>query len=111
MSAKELGMLRQPDAGRQTAMTDLRVWLHLHHAAGGTFALYSLIARYAHISTPSGGSPNSSDLHLSRYTSNSMLENSQRHRPKSIAERVSSPRSLNANPLQRGDQHDIEPQD
>ena len=56
--------------------------------AGGTFALYSLITRYAHIATPSGGSPNSSDLHLSRYTSNSMVESSQRQGPKTTSERV-----------------------
>ena len=99
----------QDVASARRFMACLRGWLYPYYAAGGTFALYSLIARYAHISTPSGGSPNSSDLHLSRYTSNSMIENSQRHRPKTVAERVCSPRSPpNAHPSQRGDQHDIE---
>ena len=55
--------------------------------AGGTFALYSLITRYAHISTPSG-SPNASDLHLSRYTSNSRVESSGRQGPKTTSEKV-----------------------
>ena len=55
--------------------------------AGGTFALYSLITRYAHIATPSGA-PNASDLHLSRYTSNSMVEASHRQGPKTTSERV-----------------------
>ena len=57
-------------------------------AAGGTFALYSLITRYAHISTPASSTPNASDLHLSRYTSNSMIEQSERARPKTTSERV-----------------------
>ena len=55
--------------------------------AGGTFALYSLITRYAHIATPSG-SPNASDLHLSRYTSNSRVEASGRQGPKTTSEKV-----------------------
>lgn len=57
-------------------------------AAGGTFALYSLITRYAHISTPASSTPNASDLHLSRYTSNSMIEQSERAHPKTTSERV-----------------------
>ena len=61
--------------------------LPLLNPAGGTFALYSLITRYAHIATPSG-SPNASDLHLSRYTSNSMVEASGRQGPKTTSERV-----------------------
>ena len=95
-------MLGQPDPGCQVTATDLSVRQCLCRAAGGTFALYSLIARYAHISTPSGGSPNSSDLHLSRYTSNSMIENSQRHGPRTVAERVRKPHGPITQPLQEG---------
>lgn len=58
------------------------------HGEGGTFALYSLIARHAHISLPSSGSPNASDMHLSRYTSNQMVEGAQRQKPASLQERV-----------------------
>jgi hypothetical protein len=58
------------------------------HGEGGTFALYSLIARHAHIPTPSG-SPNASDLHLSRYTSNEMVGKGSNCKPATVGERVS----------------------
>jgi KUP system potassium uptake protein len=58
------------------------------HGEGGTFALYSLIARHAHIATPATGTPNSSDMVLSRYTSNQMIEGAQKRKPANLGERV-----------------------
>ena len=58
---------------------------------GGTFALYSLITRYAGISTPGGGSPNASDQHLSRYTSAQMIDNSTHAKPRTLGQKARTP--------------------
>ncbi|CAL8468147.1 g7686 [Coccomyxa elongata] len=59
------------------------------HGEGGTFALYSLIARSVGISTPGSGTPNASDQNLSRYSSARMVANATRPKPRNIPERVS----------------------
>lgn len=71
------------------------------HGEGGTFALYTLIARHAHISLPGTGTPNASDMHLSRYTSNQMVEGAQRQRPTTLGERVRPHRNTRPVPALR----------
>jgi hypothetical protein len=42
---------------------------NLPGAAGGTFALYSLLCRYAHITPANSGAPDESDMKLVQYSS------------------------------------------
>ena len=61
--------------------------LPLPGGAGGTFALYSLIARHAGIGTPATGGVSSHDVSLSRYTSASKVDEA-RPRRKTVGESV-----------------------